>query len=215
MCLKIDQMKKREINIPLGENENGEKELLDLISARHILVAGKTGGGKSVFLHNAIKHLTENYTKEEVRLFLIDLKQTEFIRYNNVIYHLEKAKSVLNDLVNKIKAEAQKEEIPTIIIVDECCALLFDCETLSLLKTFAAKGGAINAHLILSTQMFATDVLVPELKANLQTRVCFSVEDIDDSLSIIHKTGAEKLKTGEFLYCSPQSEEIKRYKVKW
>ena len=63
--------------------------------------------------------------------------------------------------------------------------------------------------------MFAPDVLVPELKANLQTRVCFPVADIDDSLSVLHKTGAEKLKTGEFLYCSPQSEEIKRYKVKW
>ena len=200
--------------VSLGINEQGEQEFLDLNKARHVLVAGKTGSGKSVFLHKAIKHLTENYTKDEVRLFLIDLKQTEFLRYKDyVIYDLEQTKSVLNDLVNKIKTEAEKEEIPTIIIVDECCELLLDCETLSLLKAIAAKGRVINAHLILSTQMFAPDVLVPELKANLQTRVCFPVADIDDSCLIVHEEGAEKLKTGEFLYKSPISPQVKKIKV--
>ena len=216
MCLKIDQMKaKKELNIPLGINENGEQEFLDLNKARHVLVAGKTGSGKSTFLHKAIKHLIENYSKEDVRLFLIDLKQTAFLRYkNNVIYDLEQSKGILNDLVNKINAKVEKEEIPTIIIVDECCDLLLDYKTLSLLKTIAAKGRAINAHLILSTQMFAPDVLVPELKANLQTRVCFPVADIDDSFLIIHEEGAEKLNVGEFLYSSPYSDEIKKYKVR-
>jgi S-DNA-T family DNA segregation ATPase FtsK/SpoIIIE len=216
MCLKIDQMKvKIELNIPLGVNENGEQEFLDLNKARHVLIAGKTGSGKSIFLHKIIKHLTENYSKDEVRLFLIDLKQTAFLRYKDyVIYDLEQAKSVLNDLVNKIKAEVEKEEIPTIIIVDECCELLFDCETLSLLKTIAAKGRAVNAHLILSTQMFAPDVLVQELKANLQTRVCFPVADIDDSFLIVHEEGAEKLKTGEFLYKSPNSDKGRKLKTK-
>lgn len=215
MCLKINQMKaKKELNIPLGVNENGEQEFLDLNKACHVLVAGKTGSGKSTFLHKAIKHLTKNYSKEEVRLFLIDLKQTAFLRYKDyVIYDLEQAKSVLNDLVNKINAEVEKEERPTIIIVDECCELLLDCETLSLLKAIAAKGRAINAHLILSTQMFAPDVLVPELKANLQTRVCFPVADIDDSFLIVHEEGAEKLKTGEFLYKSPISPQVKKSKV--
>ena len=214
MYLKIDQMKvKKELNIPLGVNENGEQEFLDLDKARHVLVAGKPGSGKSTFLHKAIKHLTNNYSKGEVRLFLIDLKQTEFLRYNNVICDLEKAKSVLNDLANKINAEVEKEETPTIIIVDECCELLLDCETLSLLKTIAAKGRAINANLILSTQMFALDVLVPELKANLQTRVCFPVADIDDSFLIIHEDGAEKLKTGEFLYESHNCNKIVKYKL--
>lgn len=215
MCFKLRKRKvAKELNIPLGVNENGEQEFLDLNKARHVLVAGKTGSGKSTFLHNAIKHLTENYSKDEVRLFLIDLKQTAFIRYKDyVIYDLEQAKSVLNDLANKIKAGVEKEEIPTIIIVDECCDLLLDYKTLSLLKTIAAKGRAINANLILSTQMFSPDVLVPELKANLQTKICFPVAESDDSLLIVHKEGAEKLKTGEFLYKSPISPQVKKIKV--
>lgn len=216
MCLKIDQMKaKKELNIPLGINENGEQEFLDLNKARNVLIAGKTGSGKSTFLHKAIKHLTENYSKDEARLFLIDLKQTAFLRYKDyAIYDLEQVKSVLNDLVNKIKTEAEKEEMLTIIIVDECCDLLLDYETLSLLNTIAAKGRAVNAHLILSTQMFAPDVLVPELKANLQTRICFPVAGIDDSFLIVHEEGAEKLKTGEFLYKSPNSDKVRKLKTK-
>ena len=202
--------------VTLGISENGEQEFLDLNKARNVLIAGKTGSGKSVFLHKVIKHLTENYSKEQVRLFLIDLKQTEFTEYKeNVIYDLEQAKSVLNDLANEINVKIKKEEKPTIIIVDECCELLLNYETLSLLKTIAAKGRAINAHLILSTQMLAPDVLVPELKANLQTKICFPVDDLEDSLLFVHEEGAEKLKTGEFLYKSPYSDEIKRYKVKW
>ena len=199
--------------VPLGINEQGEQEFLGLDKARHVLVAGKTGSGKSTFLHKVIKHLAENYSNKDVRLFLIDLKQTEFTEYKeNVICDLEQAKGVLNDLVNKINEEVVKEETPTIIIVDECCELLFDCETLSFLKTIAAKGRAIDAHLILSTQTFAPDVLVPELKANLQTRVCFQVADSEDSLYVIHSEGAENLKAGEFLYKSPISTQIKKLK---
>lgn len=215
MCLKIDQMKaKKELNIPLGVNENGKQEFLDLNKARHVLVAGRSGSGKSTFLHKIIKHLTKNYSKEEVRLFLIDLKQTAFLRYKDyLLYDLEKAKGILNDLVNKINAKVEKEERPTIIIVDECCELLLDYKTLSLLKTIAAKGRAINAHLILSTQTFAPDVLVPELKANLQTRVCFPVAESDDSFLIVYEEGAEKLSVGEFLYKSPISPQVKKIKV--
>jgi DNA segregation ATPase FtsK/SpoIIIE-like protein len=61
--------------------------------------------------------------------------------------------------------------------------------------------------------MFAPDVLVPELKPNLQTRICFPVADIDDSFLIVHEEGAEKLKTGEFLYKSPISPQVKKIKV--
>ena len=61
--------------------------------------------------------------------------------------------------------------------------------------------------------MFAPDVLAPEVKANLQTRVCFPVTDIDDSFLILHEKSAEKLKTGEFLYKSPDCNKITKYKI--
>ena len=63
--------------VSLGINEQGEKEFLDLTKACNVLVAGKTGSGKSAFLHKVINKLI-NEPKENLRLFLIDLKDTEF-----------------------------------------------------------------------------------------------------------------------------------------
>jgi DNA segregation ATPase FtsK/SpoIIIE-like protein len=62
--------------------------------------------------------------------------------------------------------------------------------------------------------MISPDVLEPVLKVNLQTRICFPVAERVDSLHIVHKVGAEKLKTGEFLYTSPISDKVRKLKSK-
>lgn len=217
MCLKVDQnILNKEINVPLGKDEGGNEQLLDLNKASHVLVAGKTGSGKSIFLHKVINSIATNYYKKEIDLVLIDLKQTEFYKYKEgVVDNLAQAKAFLGDLASKINAKERQEEKPTIIIVDECADLLLDDRALELLCLISARGRGINTHLILSTQMISPNALVPSLRANLQTRICFPVADREDSILILHKEGAEKLKKGEFLYKSPYSDEIKRYKVKW
>ena len=55
-------------------------------------------------------------------------------------------------------------------------------------------------------------MVFPELKANLQTRMCFQVADSEDSLYVIHDEGAEKLNVGEFLYKSPNSDKVRKLK---
>lgn len=241
MCLKIDQMKvKKELNISLGINEQCEQEFLDLNKARHVLIAGKTGSGKSTFLHKIIKHLTENYSKDEVRLFLIDLKQTEFIKYSHLNNLYKKVATdyggtifglydILDDLedrkekfeknsvftIEEYNALSLEKKLPNIvIIIDEASILLGENkEGTQVLKWLAAQGHGVGVHLIIATQMVSLDLLVPELKANLQTRVCFSVCDEKDSFLIVHSEGAKKLKTGEFLYKSPNCNKITKYKI--
>ena len=56
-------------------------------------------------------------------------------------------------------------------------------------------------------------MVFPELKANLQTKACFQVADSKDSLLIVHEKGAENLAVGEFLYRSPNSNTVEKYKV--
>ena len=239
MCLKVEQMKKRELNIPLGTDENGKECFLDLISARHVLVAGKTGSGKSVYLHKVINALKDQ-DRKDVRLFLVDLKGTEFVRYDNInnIYkkvatdwasaifglydildevedrHAKFDKnSVCNlDDYNKLGLEKQLPHI--VIIIDEALDFLREnTEGGHVLKWLACNSTSLGVHLIISTQM--ANMVFSELKSNLQTRICFRVADKQDSLNVVHETGAEKFEIGEFLYRTPYSDEIKKYKVKW
>ena len=242
MCLKVQQMKKRELNIPLGIDENGEECFLDLISARHVLVAGKTGSGKSVFLHKAIKTLKEQ-DRKDVRLFLVDLKGTEFVRYDNINNIYKKvatdwASAIfgLYDILDEVEDRLEKfeknsvsyldgynalgveEKLPHIvIIIDEAAAGLLNekGEGGLVLRWLGERSNNAGVHIILATQTFAKSVLFPNLKVHLQTRLCFGVSIKEDSRLIVHKAGAEKLNVGEFLYRNPYSDEIKKYKVKW
>ena len=242
MCLKVKQMKKRELNIPLGTDENGKECFFDLIAARHVLVAGKTGSGKSLYLHKVINALKEQ-DRKDVRLFLVDLKGTEFVSYDNINNIYKKvatdwASAIfgLYDILDEVEDRLEKfdknsvfylddynalgveEKLPHIvIIIDEAAAGLLNekSEGGLVLRWLAERCNNAGVHIILATQMLAEEVLFPNLKVNLQTRLCFKVFDEVSSLRVLHQEGADKLKVGEFLYRNPYSDEIKKYKVKW
>ena len=104
-----------------------------------------------------------------------------------------------------------------VIIIDEAAAGLLNekGEGGLVLRWLAERSNNAGVHIILATQMLAEEVLFPNLKVHLQTRLCFKVFDEVSSLIVLHQEGAEKLKVGEFLYRNPYSDEIKKYKVKW
>ena len=72
------------LQICIGKNVEGKTATASLAKMTHLLVAGTTGSGKSVFLHEIIMSLIMKYSPEEVRLILIDPKQVEFSLYDNL-----------------------------------------------------------------------------------------------------------------------------------
>lgn len=72
------------LQICIGKNVEGKTVTASLAKMTHLLVAGTTGSGKSVFLHEIIMSLIMKYSPEEVRLILIDPKQVEFSLYDNL-----------------------------------------------------------------------------------------------------------------------------------
>ncbi len=82
----------------MGKDVANRKIYGDISKMIHLLVAGSSGSGKSVFLGALIISLIYKYSPEELRLILIDPKKTEFVLYND-LPHL---------MINEIITDANK-----------------------------------------------------------------------------------------------------------
>ncbi len=76
--------KSSSIMFAMGKDVANRKIYGDITKMIHLLVAGSSGSGKSVFLGSLIVSLIYKYSPEELRLILIDPKKTEFVLYNNL-----------------------------------------------------------------------------------------------------------------------------------
>lgn len=69
---------KAEIPFILGKDTDGNVKIADLSKAPHMLVAGATGSGKTVFINAMITSLLYRFAPDELKLILIDPKYVEF-----------------------------------------------------------------------------------------------------------------------------------------
>lgn len=72
------------LTFPLGADIEGKPVYGDLSKMPHLLVAGTTGSGKSVFINSVICSLLYACTKEELRFVFIDPKQVELSAYETL-----------------------------------------------------------------------------------------------------------------------------------
>ncbi|MFN7684997.1 MAG: DNA translocase FtsK [Oligoflexia bacterium] len=72
------------IPVVMGKDIGGQAVFSDLARMPHLLVAGQTGSGKSVFMNGLINSLLYRFTPDELRLILIDPKFIEFSAYQDI-----------------------------------------------------------------------------------------------------------------------------------
>ena len=75
---------KHNIPIVMGKDISGQTYLSDLYRMPHLLCAGQTGAGKSVFMNGLICSLLYRFTPDEMRMILVDPKFIEFRSYQDI-----------------------------------------------------------------------------------------------------------------------------------
>lgn len=75
---------KMSIPVVMGKDIGGQSYLADLARMPHLLTAGQTGSGKSVFMNGLICSLFYRFTPDELRMILIDPKFIEFTAYQDI-----------------------------------------------------------------------------------------------------------------------------------
>lgn len=75
---------KSKLSFAVGKDIEGKIIIGDIASMPHMLIAGTTGSGKSVFTNSIILNILYHASPEEVKMILIDPKKVEFPMYNGI-----------------------------------------------------------------------------------------------------------------------------------
>ena len=226
------QQSEHKLPLPMGVKVDSKHLVCGLEDMPHLLVAGTTGSGKSVFTNTCILGMCFHSTPEELKFILVDPKHVEFAIYEGLPHLLarplsepKKAVSALawavQEMENRSEAFAHakvrnlasynekalpKNRLPHIVIVvDELADLMYTAgkEVEGVIVRLAQKARASGIHLILATQRPSVDVITGLIKANVPARVAFAVPSHTDSRTIIDVGGAEKLLgKGDLLFYS-------------
>lgn len=70
--------------VALGKGVTGKSYYYNIAKMPHLLIAGTTGSGKSVTVHNLIMSLLYRNTPDELRLIMVDPKRVELTLYNDI-----------------------------------------------------------------------------------------------------------------------------------
>ena len=104
------QKNESNLTIALGKDVSGNNCYADLSRMPHMLVAGATGTGKTIFLNSLILGLLYQNSPEIMRLILIDPKRVEFSAYKElphllcpVIYDAQRSVNALKWLVSEME----------------------------------------------------------------------------------------------------------------
>jgi S-DNA-T family DNA segregation ATPase FtsK/SpoIIIE len=199
----------------LGLDEEGTPLLLCLPSAdvAHVLIAGRTGSGKTELARTMMASLAMYNRLGEVQLVLIDPKGrgfTPFVDLPHLLYPLvedvEGTSEVLRRLVVEMeRRDHEKVTQPQVVVfVDELADLMMvgGKEMEQLLTRLLQRGRGAGIHVVACVQKPTVAIIGSLVKSNFPVRIVGSVASPEDAkvASGLAGTGAERLLgRGDFL----------------
>lgn len=226
------------IPIIIGKNFENKLIIEDLTQLPHLLVAGSTGTGKSNFLSTIIVDIVYKLNPDEVKIFLVDTRKTNFERFN-LIPHLlvptiidcRKAIGILAFLEQEMRNRYQSFKEKRVDNIDEYnriseiryprfVAIIEDFYDLMMEEGKAVEEymqllipmcRAAGIHVIISTQRPSVNAITGVIKANIPARITFKLPSKVDSKTVIDIAGAESLLLyGDVLFSKIGERSIER-----
>ncbi len=226
------------IPICIGKDISGNIEVIDLSKTPHLLVAGTTGSGKSVFINTLLASILYKFSPKELRLILIDPKMLELSVYNDIAHlltpvvtepkkaiialkwvckEMERRYSLMNEEnTRSLEGYNQKsiEKLPYIVVfIDEMADLMMTAgkEVEHYVQRLAQMARACGIHLVMATQRPSVDIITGSIKANFPSRISFQVASKYDSRTVLGEIGAEQLLGNGDMLMSKNGGNIIRY----
>ena len=197
----------------------------------HLLIAGKKGSGRSMFVNSCILSMCSVRTPEELNLILIDPRHVEFAPYDGLphlltapIFETSKAIKALKWAFDEMEQRTsefarthvknlaaynrklpKKDRLPEIvIIIDELADLIFsgENEIESLLGKLSQKAGPAGINLILAVQKPSAEIVTTMIKANISARAAFTLSNKDEAKNFGVPDAVKLTGKGDFLFTS-------------
>lgn len=212
----VPTRQKKSVRVGVGVGHDGYV-YLDFKKTPHLLVAGATGYGKSIFTKNLILQIISNYPNVELELFDfkagIELKDFKHLKQTKCFIaksHL--AANELQRIYNEIEErfdlitnadcrdvyeynDISENKLSTKFVVLEEFTILIDMqkEISTVLVKSLAISRAVGIHFLVTSQRFDSKIIDSKIKANIDGRVCFRTADAVNSRLILDTTGAEQI----------------------
>lgn len=194
----------------------------DLREIHHLLVAGATGGGKSVFFKQALVGLLRS--SDHIQLYLLDLKRgVEFKVFDSLknvtvskdeVSALAILQSVVEEMERRFRyleqhghteIESERDKMDRIIVAVDEASVLFTVgksskenkgqalQARELTDKIAKLGRAAGIHLILATQKVVKETIDTRVQTNINAKMCFRVNTIASSMTVLNNKKAAEL----------------------
>ncbi|NOT78423.1 MAG: DNA translocase FtsK [Bacteriovoracaceae bacterium] len=209
---EINSNAKKPYSFVVGQSlKNAVTENLEDVP--HYLIAGSTGGGKSVAFKSMLLGLLE--TSKRIQLYIFDFKQVEMNEFAvlpnvKVIKNEHEASILLEGFVKEMDKRYQKleeigekkinpdrDKLPRIVVgIDECSDLLGKVKkdhpnykamerAKRCLNELSRKARASGIHLIFATQKVDMNSIDTQIQENLEGRLSFRMNTIENSVRVL------------------------------
>lgn len=214
----LKETSKDSIYVYIGRGKHGDI-YLNLKENPNSFIVGTTGSGKSVCTKSIITSLVNNYPQDVLELILCDLKRVELNLFRNLhhtkkfVYRIDNVVETIKEVLeecekryglfmkrnvtnifeyNKLNVKKLKFQI---LFIEEIVLLLQDTkkEGMKYLKQLLPICRACGIYVFITTQRPSADIIDSVVKANINNRIVFKVEDEKNSIICLDCEGGELL----------------------